>query len=88
MHIVPKPDGYELRDKRSDKTKSASDWSPRDALYAASERMGENAESVTVIWREKTPDGAFAYHRSNAGPRGSTLDLTVTALGVEMGWTR
>lgn len=88
MHIIEKPEGFELRDARSEKTNAADKWTPQDALYGANQRMGDKAESVTVIWRERNSNGGFSYHRSNSGPRGSTLELTVTALGIEMGWAR
>lgn len=83
MHLVPKPEGYDLRDKRSDKENDATKWGVRDALYSASECMTDKCDAVTVVWREEG-----RVYRRNAGPRGSTIELTVEALGVEMGWKR
>ncbi len=88
LKLVPKPEGFELRDRRSSKTNAGSDWTPRDALYSASQDMTDAADAVTVIWREKLSDGRYVHHRSNAGPNGSTMDLTITALGTEMGWSK
>jgi hypothetical protein len=88
LKLVPRPEGFELRDRRSDKSGQANDWTPRDALFDASEAIGDDAEAVTIVWRKPNGRGGFEYFRRNAGPKGASVDLTVTALGLEMGWTR
>lgn len=88
LRLVPKPEGFELRDKRSDKTNAADLWTPSDAVYAASLEIKGNVDAVTVIWRELNNKGKYQYCRKTSGPKGSTVDLMVSALGIEMGWTR
>lgn len=56
LRVVPKPEGFELRDKRSDKSKDARDWTPADALYDASQRTeGKNVTDLVVYWWERDP---------------------------------
>jgi len=49
---MDKPEGFDLRDRRSDKTSSAKDWQPRDALYAAARDMPADAECSFVCWKD------------------------------------
>lgn len=88
LKLIPKPEGYELRDKRSDKANDGALWTPRDALFDASQRMGEKTESMLCIWCEKNADGSLRYKQAYAGTAGARLDLLVTLLGISQGWVR
>ena len=65
--IVPKPEGYELREKRGAKAGNASTWTPADAVYFASKDI-QNAQvsELVVYWWAKGPDGEEYLHFSNA----------------------
>ncbi len=55
---IPKPAGFDLRNKRSNKSNKASDWTPADALYAAHLAVKENgAQELIVLWWEPQSDG-------------------------------
>lgn len=56
MHLVPKPEGFDIRDKRAEKSGKADEWTPQDAVYEASQRI-ENATQLVCLWWEKQPDG-------------------------------
>lgn len=52
--VIEKPLGFELRDKRSDKTRKSDDWTAQDALFDASQAIkGGEVEDVVILWREK-----------------------------------
>lgn len=54
LRVVPKPVGFELRDKRSEKANDASRWTPADAIYDASQRIaGREVTQLVVYWWEK-----------------------------------
>lgn len=56
LRLVPKPEGYELRDKRSEKRNSAADWTPADALYDASQRIiDKQVSGLVAYWWERDP---------------------------------
>jgi hypothetical protein len=59
--MIVKPEGYDLRDRRSDKSRSAADWLPVDALYSASTDVGD-ATCLFVGWRGR--DGVFRFRAS------------------------
>lgn len=53
LQLVPKPAGFELRDKRSEKTNDASKWLPADALFSAHQAMQGDmrpAKALIVAW--------------------------------------
>lgn len=57
---VRKPDGFEWRDRRSDRLGKSTEWTCADALFAAQERMEPQApRSVIVIWL--TQDGVMNW---------------------------
>ncbi len=63
LRLIPKPEGFELRDKRSSKHSSAAEWTPQDALYDASQGMNADVTDVVVVlWRGK--DGELNYRKS------------------------
>jgi len=54
LRLVEKPQGYELRDRRSNKTEDPSQWTPADAVYDASERIrGKEVTQLVVYWWER-----------------------------------
>ena len=53
LRIIPKPEGFELRDRRSEKANDATAWLPEDALYDAQEAMRgkmKPASAMLVAW--------------------------------------
>ncbi len=55
--MIQEPEGFELRDRRSDKSRSAADWTPADALFAAYQKMaavppGEEPTCLFVAWKD------------------------------------
>ena len=51
---IPKPRGYEFRDKLSDKDMDPELWLPKDALFDAFNETGDNdIECLVCIWRSK-----------------------------------
>ncbi len=60
MRIVPKPEGFELRDRRSEKTNDATAWLPEDALYDAQQAMDGKMKPTTamiVAWFYRDDEG-------------------------------
>lgn len=87
MKLVPKPEGFELRDKRSEKKSDAALWVPQDAMFDASkEQAAQDVEALFICWREKMPDGNTRTHFRFAGDRGKGESLMLTAIGRFMGW--
>ena len=73
LKVLPKPEGYDLRAARAEKSGSARDWLPEDALYDASKRIAENGAhgAVVVCWYEKNEEGlpVVKYTASQSDPR-------------------
>lgn len=89
LRLLPKPEGFDLRDKRSDKSNCAMDWTPADALYDAQKFMdGQKVAAVAVFWFSRSQDNALIPHMRFAGPTDLRLKLLITELGREMGWDR
>jgi hypothetical protein len=87
MKLVPKPEGYELRDKRSTKAGDCELWEPRDALYCAHEEMvGKQIDCVNVIWRERDGNGKTVIRQRRAGSNDAITSMMVNSLGDWMGW--
>lgn len=87
LKLIPKPEGFELRDRRSDKTGKGCDWLPADAVYQADHMMKQgNTIAVVVVWMEERPDGSQRVYRRFAGETGNKLRLLMEAIGTEMGW--
>lgn len=90
MKLVDKPEGFDLRDKRSDKSSLGKDWGVQDALYDASQVIaGQKANDVVVVWREDLGDGKYFTHFRYAG----TADcngpaLLMSGLGSMLGWAK
>jgi hypothetical protein len=89
LKLVPQPEGYELRDKRSDKTNKASDWEVQDALYDASQQcMRVDVKALLVLYFEVDAEGNKYVRRHYAGPADQGLELMIAGLGSEMGWNK
>lgn len=87
MKLVPKPEGFELRNKRSGKKESCEVWEPKDALYSASALMeGKNVSACVVIWQEIDSDGRRKTVARRAGPAETTAFITMRQAGYYMGW--
>lgn len=90
LKLVPKPEGYELRDRRSDKSTKACDWSVQDALYSVSQEVS-TTEPVAILiqWYVKSQDGALIYRSRYAGDASqSRLNLLLEGLGNTMRWNK
>lgn len=59
LKMLPKPEGYDLRAARADRSGSARDWLPEDALYDAAKRIAEKGAhgAVVVCWYEQSEEG-------------------------------
>ena len=73
LKVLPKPDGYDLRAARAEKSGSARDWLPEDALYSASKQIAEDGVqgAVVVCWYGKSATGlpTIKYAISQSEPR-------------------
>lgn len=64
---VEKPEGFDLRDARADKSHDAKDWTPADALYSASESQREKpAVTLVVAWTYRDAKGDLRLSYCNA----------------------
>ena len=89
MKLITKPEGFDFRDKRSDKSRSGSDWEPRDVLYAVNERLKDKeVDAIIIIYRERSPEGNVCTKHVFAGPQDSGAQLIITGLGRFMGWEK
>lgn len=87
MKLVDKPEGFDFRDKRSDKSRNGSDWEPRDAIYAASETFkNKEIDAVIVIYRERLSEGGTKINHIFAGPQDSGAQLILSGMGRFMNW--
>jgi hypothetical protein len=73
LKVLPKPEGYDLRAARAEKSESARDWLPQDALYDASKRIAESGVqgALVVCWYAKSETGlpVVKYCASQTDPR-------------------
>lgn len=64
---IPKPAGFDLRNRRSDKTHKAADWLPADALFDANEAIKKHeCKELLIIWWEEKPNQKRSLHWRNA----------------------
>jgi hypothetical protein len=68
VKLIPKPEGYDLRDKRSDKSQASRDWNPQDCLYSASQAMTDETVACVVIWANRNAEGKYRVFMKTAGP--------------------
>lgn len=67
MTNVEKPDGFDLREKRSEKADDCRLWTPQDAIYDTSMRIkGMDVTQLVVYWWERLPNGIEVMHFTNA----------------------
>jgi hypothetical protein len=59
MKLIPKPEGHDLRNARAEKSESARDWLPDDALFAAQEHMKKHPVhgAMIVAWYTLSENG-------------------------------
>jgi len=62
LKSVPKPQGFDLRQARADKSDCASHWLPEDALYDASlaMRADDPVIAAAVIWYVRDKSGKLS----------------------------
>lgn len=84
MKIVPKPEGFDLRDRRSSKSNDAKQWLGHDALFAASEVMPKDTKTCAVVWQEETPKGVNTVYRL-AGESNAVIAALTQALHDRLG---
>jgi hypothetical protein len=81
---LPKPEGFELREKRAEKSDDGSKWLPEDALYDASTAMQESppAGAMIVVWYSLAEGDKYAlkYRIWQDGPR-RAVGLAADLLG-------
>lgn len=88
MDSIPKPIGYELRERRADRTGSARDVTPLDVLFDAYERVkgNPNVRTMMVCWYEPDAQGLPVLKWSSAAdhPRGITALLADAAYETQL----
>lgn len=69
MPDIPKPEGYDLRNKRSERSQNAKDWLPEDALYKASidMKIAQPADAMMIAWFYYNEDGVLTIHHKEWG---------------------
>lgn len=90
LKLVPKPSGFELRDKRSDKTNSSADWGVQDALYSVSQEIAKSEaeyDTIIIMYRKSTPEG-YVTRKRVAGKSEAVGDLLLNGIAKVMGWQR
>lgn len=55
--MIPEPEGFDLRDRRSEKSGKGSEWLPCDALYSAWQKTsvtepGAEPACLFVAWKD------------------------------------
>lgn len=82
MTLVEQPETYELSERRSKKTDSATEWFPKDALYSASKELDGKppSKALMVAWYEldETGEQYFRYRLYCENPNDGT------ALGADI----
>lgn len=89
LKLVPKPEGFELRDKRSDKSGMGCDWEVQDALYATSQEVAKpdsNVDAVLIIYRKRFAHGGTLTCTRFAGPADSCASMLLNGMAKLMGW--
>jgi hypothetical protein len=66
--MIPEPEGFELREKRAERSGSARDVTPLDALFDAYERVKSNpkVQCLFVCWYELSENGLPVLKWSSA----------------------
>ena len=77
---MDKPDGFDFRDRRSDKTGDSHDWTGHDALYSARQGMPVDAKAAVIVWMN--PDGTFQYRKAGGAEWGALLATKFLQHGI------
>lgn len=61
MKIVPKPEGFELREARADKLNDGRKWEPMDAVFDAYRQLENEPASAALLiaWYVRNPNGTL-----------------------------
>lgn len=89
LKLVPKPEGFELRDKRSDKSCRADQWTIQDALYDVSREVAKpdsNCDAVLIIFRKRSSEGAPITCFRYSGKEGQAASLLLNGMAKLMDW--
>lgn len=90
LRVVPKPEGFELREARSRKLQDGAKWEAMDVLHAASKQIADAGGKVTscvVVWSEecKEENSRDVMYRS-CGPADERKAILMNLFGRMMGW--
>jgi len=92
VKLITKPEGFDLRNKRSDKSNKGADWSVQDALFDASQKIAissDHCSGVLILWREVDLDGKGSTHYRYSGDSDMNAPaLIISGMGSVMGWDR
>lgn len=89
LKLVPKPEGFELRDRRSDKSGLGRDWEPQDALYDVYMEISKpdvDCDAVLVIYRKRMESGDTLTCTRFSGQRSDVAELLLNGMAKIMGW--
>lgn len=93
LKSIPKPEGFDLRNRRSEKSGRGSDWLPADALYDAQQEIlktsaeaGSEIDAVMVIYHTVDKEGIPYTGFRSAGDPMIVPAMFLNALGKYMGW--
>lgn len=89
LKLVPKPEGFELRDRRSDKTGMGCDWGPQDALFDVSQEIAKpdvDCDALLVIYRKRFPNGSTLTCTRFSGQSDAAANLLLNGIAKMMGW--
>lgn len=89
LRLVPQPEGFELRDKRSNKSGMGCDWTVQDALFDASQEIAKpdvDCDAVLVIYRKRLPNGSTLTCTRFSGKTDAIGNLLLNGMAKMMGW--
>lgn len=78
--MIEKPEGFELRDKRSDKTDDSHHWTGRDALYSAAQQMAGDTRAAIIVWQH--PGGEIHFRKAGGAEWGALLATKFLTHGI------
>jgi hypothetical protein len=77
---MDKPNGFDFRDRHSDKTGSGRDWTPADAVYSASLGVASDAKAALIVWADAS--GAISYRQSGGAEWAALLAAKFLQVGI------
>lgn len=89
LKLVSKPEGFEWRDRRSDKTGMGCDWTPQDALFDSSQEIAKpdvDCDAVLIIYRKRLSNGSTLTCTKFSGPTDAVTSLLLNGMAKIMGW--